>query len=258
LGSYIVFHLAPPSFHFFGSIQRQGEEFVMKTVSVFGAMFLIAVLSFSTGSAQASQSALQDEDRGTIHGWAFNDLDKDGIQESGEFGLAGTVICLVGHNWCDHTEWGEYMFDWLVPGNYQVELTQWPDGYFVLSPNPITVTVPEGGVVIEVDFALSNDAAGVIRGMAFVDTDRDGVRDPLEPGLDGVQVCLVGHNWCNYTEYGEYEFDLLPPDEYTIRLQEFPKSYHPTSPRKIHVTLADGQIRSDIDFGFRRDQRRIK
>ena len=135
----------------------------MKTVSVFGAMFLIAVLFFSTGSAQASQRALQDEDRGAIHGWAFNDLDKDGIRESGEFGLAGTVICLVGYNWCDHTEWGEFEFDWLVPGTYQVELTQWPEGYFLLSPNPVTIIVQEGGVVIQVDFALSNNAAGVIR-----------------------------------------------------------------------------------------------
>src|SRR5574339_239950 len=81
---------------------------------------------------------------------------------------------------------------------------------------------------------------------------------PLEQGLDGVRVCLVGFNWCNYTEYGDYEFDLLPPGEYTVQVQEFPRSYHRTSPLTAHITLSDAEIRSDIDFGFRRDHRRIK
>ena len=74
----------------------------MKTVSMFGAVSLITALFLSTGSVQAL------EGQGTIHGWAFDDLDKDGIRETGEFGLPGTVICLVGYNWCDHTEWGEF------------------------------------------------------------------------------------------------------------------------------------------------------
>ena len=94
--------------------------------------------------------------------------------------------------------------------------------------------------------------------MAFVDADRDGVRDPLELGLDRVYVCLVGYNWCNYTEDGQYEFDLLPPGDYAVRVEQFPKGYHRTSPRTIYITLGDAEIRSDVDFGFRKDNRRIK
>lgn len=240
----------------------------MRTVFLFAALLLISVLLFSTGIAQAGRSeqpynALERE--GVIHGWAFDDLNKDGIRETYDFGLAGTVICLTdemtyaeSYSGCDYTEWGEFEWDMLYPGVYQVELTQWPDGYFLVSPNPVTVVLPEGPFVQRVDFALSNDPEGVIRGIAFVDADRDGFRDPFEPDLDGVQVCLVGHNWCIYTEYGEYEFDLLPPGEYTVRLQEFPKGYHPTSSRKVHITLADAEIRSDVDFGFRQDNRKIK
>lgn len=232
----------------------------MRTVFVFAAVLVAAVLLISAGSAQASEGTLSGkalEREGIIHGFAFNDLDKDGIRETYEFGLPGTVICLVGYNWCDHTEWGEFEFDMLYPGTYQVELVEWPEGYFLLSPNPVSVVLPEGFYVQQVDFALSNNPEGVIRGRAFIDTDRDGIRDPLEQGLDGVQVCLVGHNWCNYTEYGDYEFDLLPPGDYTVRLQEFPKGYHRTSPKTIHVTLGVDQIRSDIDFGFRKDKRKI-
>lgn len=233
----------------------------MRTVSVFAYMFLIAVLLFSAEGVKASHNiapghALEGE--GVIRGRAFDDLDKDGIREAGEFGLAGTVICLIGYDWCDHTEWGEFEFDDLSPGTYQVELMQWPDRYFLLSPNPITITVPESEAAIMVDFALSNDPEGVIRGMAFVDADRDGLRDPLEQGLDGVQVCLVGYGWCNYTEYGGYEFDLLPPGDYIMQVQQFPKGYHRTTAKIIYIALGDAQIRSDIDFGFRRDHRRIK
>src|SRR5918996_3616899 len=137
----------------------------MRTFSLLVSVFLIVALLFSADAVQASQSSAW----GLIRGFAFDDLDKDGIREIGEPGLPGTVICLVGYvvPWCDHTEWGEYMFDQLPPGTYQVELTQWPDGYFLLSSNPITVTVPEGEVVIRMDFALSNDPEGVIRGMVF-------------------------------------------------------------------------------------------
>lgn len=233
----------------------------MRTVYAVAAVLLLgAVLLFPSATVQAGQDPMPmaQERQGVIRGWAFDDLDKDGIREPGEFGLAGTVICLVGYNWCDHTEWGEFEFDLLTPGTYQVELTDWPDGYFLISANPVTVQLPEGEFVQRVDFALSNDPGGVIRGKAFVDQDRDGQRDALEPGLDGVQVCLVGYNWCNYTEYGDYEFDLLSPGDYTVQVQEFPKSYHRTSPLTIHVTLGVNEIRSDVDFGFRRDHRRIK
>lgn len=233
----------------------------MRTVSVFAAVLVAAVLFFSSGAAQASPGEGLTRE-GIIHGWAFDDLDKDGVRETYEFGLPGTVICQVPydalHFGCDHTEWGEFEWDMLYPGTYQLELVEWPEGYFVISPNPVTVVLPEGFYVQQVDFALSNDPEGVIRGKAFIDADRDGIRDPLEQGLDGVQVCLVGHNWCHYTEYGDYEFDLLPPGDYTVRLQEFPKGYHRTSPKTVRVTLGVDQIRSDVDFGFRRDNRKVK
>lgn len=229
----------------------------MRTVSFFATLFWMLALLLPTVTAQAGQNKLLGRE-GVIHGFAFDDLDKDGMRDPGEYGLPGTVICLVGYNWCDHTEWGEFEFDMLNPGSYKVELVQWPEHYFVLSANPVTVTLPEGQFVQQVDFALSHDPQGVIHGKAFLDTDQDGLRDPLEQGLDGVQVCLAGHNWCNYTEYGDYEFDLLPPGNYTVQVQEFPKSYHRTSPLTINLTLGIDQIRSDIDFGFRQDRRRIK
>ena len=232
----------------------------MRTATVFAAVLFIPILLVSAGTAQTGREAAPGEEagrEGVIHGFAFNDLDKDGVRDPGESGLPGTVICLAG-NWCDHTEWGEFEFDMLYPGAYKVELTEWPDGYFLLSANPVTVVLQEGQFVQQVDFALSNDPEGVIRGLAFVDADRDGVKDTMEEGLDSVQVCLVGHNWCNYTEWGEYEFDLLPPGDYTVRVQSFPKGYHPTSPRTIHLTLADAQVRADVHFGFRRDNRRVK
>lgn len=240
----------------------------MRLVSLFVVMFSVVGLSFSSASARTSQNSAAAqtlERQGVIHGFAFDDLDKDGIRELYETGLPGTVICLIdeatyqeSYSGCDYTEWGEFEWDMLYPGVFQVELREWPEGYFLVSANPVTVVLPQGEFVQQVDFALSNDPEGVIRGKAFVDVDRDGFRDPLEQGLDGVQVCLVGFDWCNYTEYGDYEFDLLPPGEYTVQVQEFPRSYHRTSPLTAHITLSDAEIRSDVDFGFRRDHRRIK
>jgi hypothetical protein len=95
------------------------------------------------------------EDWGLIRGSAFHDLDKDGQRDVGEPGLAGTVICLVGYNWCDHTEWGEFEFDMLEPGKYKVRLTDYPDGYRRTTRKQFVVWLAQGEYRTDIYFGLT-------------------------------------------------------------------------------------------------------
>ncbi len=92
---------------------------------------------------------------------------------------------------------------------------------------------------------------GLIRGWIFEDLDRDGVRDPGELGLAETVVCLHGANWCDHTEWGEFEFDQLAPGTYTIKLVSYPRGFRPSSRRSVRVVLGAGEIHI-VDFGITR------
>jgi pimeloyl-ACP methyl ester carboxylesterase len=96
------------------------------------------------------------EETGLIHGWAFNDLNANGIREIGEFGLTETVICLGGldFDWCDHTEWGEYEFDSLAAGRYRVKLVDFPEGYRLTTRRQYVIKLEAGELRTAVHFGL--------------------------------------------------------------------------------------------------------
>jgi hypothetical protein len=59
------------------------------------------LLAASIGSPSPVRA---DPSEAMVRGWIFEDLDRDGIRDTGEHGLAGTVVCLHRYDWCDHTE----------------------------------------------------------------------------------------------------------------------------------------------------------
>ncbi len=93
-------------------------------------------------------------DDGLIRGWIFEDLDRDGVRDPGELGLAETVVCLHRANWCDHTEWGEFQFDGLAAGTYIIKLVSYPDGFRPTSSRSVRVVLGAGEIRI-VDFGIT-------------------------------------------------------------------------------------------------------
>ena len=98
----------------------------------------------------------------------------------------------------------------------------------------------------------AQEETGLIRGLVFVDQDRDGVMDPGEIGLEETVVCIykLGVDWCDHTEGGSYMFDMLPPQTYKIKLVDFPHGYHLISKRVVKVELQAGEIRTDVHFAL--------
>src|SRR5690606_19029715 len=95
----------------------------------------------------------------------------------------------------------------LKPGTYEVRQTQ-PEGYFSVGAIPGTVAGDEIGSVINVDtlgsitIELGGSAAvdydfaealpAAVSGYVYHDRDNDGVKDPGEEGIGGVQMRVEG------------------------------------------------------------------
>ncbi|MEJ0020256.1 MAG: SdrD B-like domain-containing protein [Acetobacteraceae bacterium] len=147
------------------------------------------------------------------------DTDADGIQDSGENGIGGVTVKLIGAGANgvfgdgDDTVLGTtttngaggYSFTGLMPGQYEVQFVA-PSGYFMSAANqgsndakdsdagtggytaPVTLTAGEFDDTI--DAGLFKKAA--LGDYVWCDTDADGIQDSNESGVAGVTVKLIG------------------------------------------------------------------
>jgi hypothetical protein len=89
---------------------------------------------------------------GAIQGHVFNDANGNGIEDGGESGLSGRVICLSPAGGCVGTNGsGDYSFPSVAPGNYNVYM-QLPSGSANTTPMSVPVTVTSGNTVTGVNF----------------------------------------------------------------------------------------------------------
>ena len=188
----------------------------------------------------------------------FNDLDGNGAQDAGEPGLSGVVVVLreggsqVASTTTDGS--GNYSFPGLAAGTYTVD-PGGPAGFSVTTGNdPATVTVAAGEVRSDVDFGFRQTDASV-GDRVFNDLDGNGAQDAGEPGLSGVVVVLRegGSQVASTTTdgSGNYSFPGLAAGTYTVD-PGGPAGFSVTTGNDpATVTVAAGEVRSDVDFGFR-------
>jgi uncharacterized repeat protein (TIGR01451 family) len=175
------------------------------------------------------------------------DLNADGVQGDGEPGLAGVRLELTdaaGDPVLDldgdpvppvvSDADGGYLFDNLLPGQYQVRLTQGPDGY---------VPTQDGQGTAETDSSTGVATSRVLRGgeidpsldfgfrplwaigdRVWLDSDRDGAQDPGEPAFAGVTVRVLADDGTEVASVvtdvdGLWHADLLEPGDYTVEFE---------------------------------------
>ena len=178
-----------------------------------------------------------------ISGFVYCDDNNNGIQESGEVGLAGVTVTLTGSN--DQgaitpisvltNADGSYSFTGLRPGTYTVTETTQPagklDGKETAGSTGGNTTVNEviSGVTVGSGQTSSGNNFGEIKpgsisGFVYCDTNNDGVKDGGEVGLGGVTVTLTGSNDQGAitpisvltNADGSYSFGDLRPGTYTV------------------------------------------
>ncbi|MGB3761297.1 MAG: SdrD B-like domain-containing protein [Rivularia sp. (in: cyanobacteria)] len=231
---------------------------------------------------------------GSIGDTVFADGNGNGVQDEGEPGVSGVVIRLVrpGQDGAfgtpddqieeqrtDNTETvafsentpGQYTFDNLPPGDYQVQMVL-PDGSILTTgANPIPVDLQPGQNLDSADFGIrmtgfTGDNPGSIGDEVFNDTDGDGVRDEGEPGVPNVPLTLTlpgpdnqlgtpddTTRTTNTNDQGIYTFENLPPGPYRVSVTPPLNLSEVTNPggSQIETNLEPGQSLTNVDFGLR-------
>ena len=185
----------------------------------------------------------------------FNDLNNNGLKESGETGVPNVLVRLldevaigaitvVGYTRTDSR--GRYLFSSLVPGQYSIEIVL-PLTY-LSSQNVSTSDTPDNGVddddngvlllgsVVRshavwvgaadlpeanptLDFGIWQPAS--LGDWVWQDSNNDGVQQEGEPGLPNVEVALLNANDTPITTTrtdtdGRYTFEGLIPGDYAV------------------------------------------
>jgi hypothetical protein len=218
---------------------------------------------------------------GSIGDRVWNDFNGNGVQDPGEPGLNGITVTLTGagpdgfFGTADDVAYGSrvtsgdgnYDFTGLLAGSYRADVVDAtvPPGFVLTTGNdPLTVGLAGGQDYDAADFGYAQ--TGSIGDRVWFDADGDGVQDAGEPGLNGVTVILydgAGNEVARTTTSGDgnYFFGGLFAGEYTVVVDTstLPDGKQPTydadgltTPNQATVTLAAGQDRADVDFGYDR------
>jgi large repetitive protein len=172
---------------------------------------------------------------------------------------------------------GIYSFGNLLPGTYRVVESD-PVGYLSISANTISpVIVTAGATTGGIDFI--DEQVGTIGNLIWHDANNDGLNSPGELGIDGIFIELMdGANSVvrsvNTAGGGFYSFSNIAPGSYRLRISTPPVLYPLSStttdmtdndedgddngmqstPTAVTlsplITLAAGQVKSTLDFGF--------
>ena len=189
---------------------------------------------------------------GAIGDRVWEDKDVDGIQDSGEAGIAGVTVKLLDGNGnvlatTTTDANGGYLFENLAAGSYKVQVVK-PNGYYATLGDKGTndaidsdidssgrtglISLAEGETDRSVDAGLYRKAS--IGDKVWEDMDHDGVQDANEPGIGGIRVSLYG--WNGASQYkvastttdsqGEYSFHGLDAGWYYVAFDKANVYHH--------------------------------
>ncbi len=195
---------------------------------------------------------------GRVFGTVFDDANANGLQGSGEAGIAGVTVSLYDNlNNLVGTQLtaanGSYSFANLAAGNYTVVETD-PAGYVSTTDNSVPAAVTPG-ISTAVNFGdqpIPGGNPASISGVVFNDANGNGTQDAGETGLSGVTVDLLNSGSVVVATTltaadGSYSFTGLGPGIYTVRETD-PSGMTSTTPNSVSVTLSDGTL-AIVDFG---------
>lgn len=165
-----------------------------------------------------------------VSGTKYEDLNADGNLGDGVPAAGVTILLLSGDGqFLIDTEVtdgsGYYEFQILEPGDHLV-CEEVSAGWFQSAPGNsdcggIPGAIGDGGYALTVELGMNyagnnfgNWRPGTIDGNKYEDLDGDGITDPGEPGLAGVQICAG--DTCAVTDQNGYYNLELPPGQYTV------------------------------------------
>ena len=244
----------------------------------FGANYTVAVAV--GGDSVAPDFANYNVAAASVSGVVWNDLNGDGVRAlATEPGLAGWSVFVdlnlngvldVAEPSAVSGSDGAYTIAGIHPGSIQiVELP----GADWMPTAPSTgkrlVTLLNGANVSGQDFGNKQRTDALISGAVYVDSNKNGVRDPGERGLDGITVYVDLNNNAALdsgepqtatsadlyftpavNEAGSYSFSHLAGGAYAVReIVPALLSATPVAQRERLLAIGGAEARSGVDFG---------
>ncbi|WOK38119.1 SdrD B-like domain-containing protein [Sphingomonas sp. C3-2] len=228
-------------------------------------------VNVTAGSAQSIDFA---ETVSTIGGNVFVDGSDDGVLQPGEKGIAGVTVRLTGTDDAgkpvDRSTTtdanGAFVFDDVLSGTYTITETQ-PDGFSDGKDSAGTTGGTVGNDVISgIVLPVGTDATGYgfgergegLTGTVYVDTNNNGVQDPGETPIPGVEIQLFDEQGNLVTTTvtgpdGSYRFDHLEAGSYTV-VEVQPAGYgegRENPGNRVPVEVNTGSPITPVNFGER-------
>ena len=190
-GTWSFTNVGPRQFRI-REVQQSGWEQTTTNPAVFSTISGTNVVNLNFGNRQIQT--------GSISGFKFNDLNGNGVRDTGEPGIQNWTIFLdtnnngqldPGETSVQTTSNGSFLFDQLPAGTYRVrEVLQ--TGWQQTTTNPANITLANGQTFENVLFG--NFQQVNISGAKFNDLNANGIRDVGEPGLANWTIFIDTNN----------------------------------------------------------------
>lgn len=157
---------------------------------------------------------------GYIEGYVFQDLNRNGIKDEGEPGMAGIAVFLEDGSKAITGADGKFSFSDIVTGIHQVSINErgLPASFNLLaSPSQrVKVALRETTNVL---FPLQ--LSGAIRGRMLIDKNGNGIADESDTPLPDILVYLDGTQVNTFSDTdGNFAMENLLPGKYTVKIDQ--------------------------------------
>jgi SdrD B-like domain len=188
---------------------------------------------------------------GSVSGYAYVDLDRNGFKDVGEPGIPGVVITLAGPTGGTATTAadGSYRFGMVTAGDYTDSAPSTAAGKAIDTPSTLMFTVAAGQDLSDKNFGY---VPGSLSGFAYVDSNHNGLKDVGEPGIAGVVISLAGSPGGTATTVadGSYSFANLDAGAYSVSAPAIASGKGLVTPSPLNPSVTAGQNTPDVNFGY--------
>jgi len=272
-GSYFFGNLQPGTY-LVQEVIPAGWELVPTFLDVYSVTVFSGTTSVAPDFANFDSIAFSP---GSISGEVWDDINGNGVREAGDSGLAGWTIFIdangnglldTGESQSTTTATGGYTFSSVNPSSITLKVVQ-QTAWRATSPlsGIRTVTLRGGQNLTGIQFGQYQLKEAGISGTVYADKNKNGARDPGEPGLSGLTVFLDSNNNglldpgepmqatsvdLFYTpgtdEAGRYAFSHLASGSYQVRVIVPERLSATPADQLVHtVSLTPGQLATQVD-----------
>src|SRR5262249_43561375 len=149
---------------------------------------------------------------GSLSGFAYVDANRNGVMDSGEAGIGNVTVTGPGGATTVTAADGSYSFNSLDAGTYAVSAPSAASGKALFTASPLSVTIAAGATSANNNFGY---VTGAVSGFAYVDVNRNGVKDAGEAGIGGVVISGPGGTTTTAAD-GSYSFSGLDAGTYSV------------------------------------------